>query len=230
MLNFKGMRFPIDVILVCIRWYAAYPLSYRHLEEMMEERGVSVDHSSINRWAIRFLPLVEKMARKQKRPVGGSWRMDETYIKVKGVWKYLYRAVDKQGKTVDFLLTAKRDMAAAKRFFDKAMRANGDPNKVVMDKSGANKAAIDAINAGRNVPILVRQVKYLNNIVEQDHRAIKRVTRPMLNFKSFLSASSVLAGIELMHMIRKGQFAIDGVDAMSFAEQFFVLAGIVRPV
>jgi len=189
MLNFKGMRFPIDVSLVCIRWYAAYPLSCRHLEEMMEERGVSVDHSSINRWAIRFLPLIEKMARKHKRPVGGSWRMDETYIKVKGVWKYLYRAVDKQGKTVDFLLTAKRDMAAAKRFFDKAMGANGDPKKVAMDKSGANKAAMDAINAGRDVPILVRQVKYLNNIVEQDHRAIKRVTRPMLNFKSFRSAS-----------------------------------------
>src|SRR5471030_2724853 len=177
MLNFKGMRFPIDVILVCIRWYVAYPLSYRHLEEMMEERGVSVDHSSINRWAVRFLPFIEKIARKHKRPVGGSWRMDETYMKVKGVWKYLYRAVDKQGKTVDFLLTAKRDMAAAKRFFNKAMGANGDPEKVAMDKSGANKAAIDAINAGRDVPILVRQVKYLNNIVEQDHRAIKRVTR-----------------------------------------------------
>jgi putative transposase len=153
------------------------------------------------------------MARKHKRPVGGSWRMDETYIKVKGVWKYLYRAVDKQGKTVDFLLTAKRDMAAAKRFFDKAMEANGDPNKVAMDNSGANKAAMDAINAGRDVPILVRQVKYINNIVEQDHRAIKRVTRPMLNFKSFRSAGSVLAGIELMHMIRKDQFAIDGAEA-----------------
>jgi transposase-like protein len=136
MLNLKGMRFPIDVILVCIRWYAAYPLSYRHLEEIMEERGVSVDHSTINRWAIRFLPLIETMARKSKRPVGGSWRMDETYIKVKGAWKYLYRAVDKQGKTVDFLLTAKRDMAAAKRFFDKAMGANADPDKVAMDKSG----------------------------------------------------------------------------------------------
>ena len=103
MVNFKGMRFPIDVILVCIRWYAAYPLSYRHLEEMMQERGVSVDHSSINRWAIRFLPLIEKMARKHKRPVGGSWRMDETYIKVKGVWKYLYRAVDKQGGVVELI-------------------------------------------------------------------------------------------------------------------------------
>jgi len=209
MLNFKGMRFPIDVILVCIRWYVAYPLSYRHLEEMMEERGVSVDHSSINRWAVRFLPLIEKIARKHKRPVGGSWRMDETYMKVKGVWKYLYRAVDKQGKTVDFLLTAKRDMAAAKRFFNKAMGANGDPEKVAMDKSGANKAAIDAINAGRDVPIVVSQVKYLNNIVEQDHCAIKRVTRPMLNFKSFRYVSCVLAGIELMHMIRKASTRCD---------------------
>ena len=229
MLNCKGMRFPIDIILVCIRWYVAYPLSYRHLEEMMDERGVPVDHSSINRWAIRFLPLIEKVSRKHKRPVGGSWRMDETYIKVKGVWKYLYRAVDKDGKTVDFLLTAKRDMAAAKRFFDKAMRTNGDPEKVAMDRSGANKAAVDAINVGRGVPIVVRQVKYLNNIVEQDHRAIKRVTRPMLNFKSFRSASNVLAGIEFMHMIRKGQFAIDGAAAMSFAEQFYALAGKIRP-
>lgn len=139
MLSFKGMRFPIDVILVCIRWYAAYPLSYRHLEEMMEERGVFVDHSTINRWAIRFLPLIEKLSRKHKRHVGTSWRMDETYVKIKGVWKYLYRAVDKDGKTVDFLLTAHRDTAAARRFFEKAMRENGTPDKIAMDKSGANK-------------------------------------------------------------------------------------------
>ena len=134
--------------------------------------------------------------------------MDETYIKVKGVWKYLYRAVDKQGKTIDFLLTAtaaKRDIAAAKRFFDK-------------------------INAGRAVPITVRQVKYLNNIVEQDHRAIKRVTKPMLGFKSFRSAGNVLAGVELMHMIRQGQFAINGAVVVSFADQFYALAGQVRPV
>jgi putative transposase len=222
MLNTKRMRFPIDKILVCIRWYAAYPLSYRHIEEMMEERGVFVDHSSINRWAIRFLPLLEKAFRKHKRPVGGSWRMDETYIKVKGVWKYLYRAVDKEGKTVDFLLTAKRDKAAAKRFFEKAMRHNGDPEKVTMDKSGANKAAIDGINQDRELPIVVCQIKYLNNIVEQDHRAIKRVTKPMLNFKSFRSARNVLAGIELMHMIRKGQMK---ENQMSFAEQFYALAG-----
>ena len=230
MLTTKGMRFPIDVILVCIRWYAAYPLSYQHLEEMMEERGVLVDRSSINRWAIRFLPLLEKVFGKHKCPVGSSWRMDETYIKVKGDWKYLYRAIDKQGKTVNFLLTTKRNRAAALRFFDKAMRASGVPKKVTMDKSGANKAAIDGINAGRETPIVVRQVKYLNNILEQDHRAIKRVTKPMLNFKSFRAAKNVLAGIELMHMIRKGQLMLQGCSELSSADHFYALAGQIRPV
>ena len=230
MLAAKGMRFPIDVILVCIRWYAAYPLSYRNLEEMMEERGVFVDHSSINRWAIRFLPALEKAFRKHKRAVGGSWRMDETYIKVKGVWKYLYRAVDKEGKTVDFLMTARRDKAAALRFFDKAMKASGVPEKVTMDKSGANKAAMDEINVRGETPVIVRQVKYLNNIVEQDHRAVKRITKPMLNFKSFRSAKSILAGIELMHMIRKGQLLLEGCIGLSFADQFYALAGKIRPV
>ena len=199
----------------------------------MGERGVCVDHSSINRWAIRFLPLLEKVFRKHKRVVGGSWRMDETYIKVKGVWKYLYRAVDKQGKTVDFLLTAtpaKRDKAAAVRFFEKAMKASGVPEKVTMDKSGANKAAIDEINVSRETPTVVRQVKYLNNLVEQDHRAIKRFTRPMLNFKSFRSAKDVLAGIELMHMIRKGQLLLPGRSDLSFADQFYALAGKIRLV
>ena len=119
----------------------------------MQERGVFVDHSSINRWAVRFLPLLEQAFRKHKRPVGGSWRMDETYIKVKGIWKYLYRAVDKEGKTVDFLLAAKRDKAAANRFFEKAMSHNGDPEKVTMDKSVANKAAIEGINHDRELPI-----------------------------------------------------------------------------
>jgi putative transposase len=194
----------------------------------MDERGVSVDHSTVNRWPIRFLPLIEKLSRKHKRKSGSSWRMDETYIKVKGVWKYLYRAVDKEGKTVDFLLMAHRDMAAARRFFEKAMRENGAPEKIAMDKSGANKAAVDEINNTTAVTIKVRQVKYLNNIVEQDHRAIKRVTRPMLGFKSFRAASNVLAGVELMH-IRKGQFDIGTSASMSFADQFYALAGQIRP-
>jgi len=229
MLNTKGMRFPSDLMLVCIRWYAAYPLSYRHLEEVMEEQGVEVDHSTINRWAIRFLPLLEKVFRKHKRPVGVSWRMDETYISVKGVWKYLYRAVDKAGKTIDFLLTAKRDKKAAMRFFEKAMQANGIPAKVTMDKSGANKSAIDQIVADKGISVEVRQIKYLNNIVEQDHRTVKRNTRPMLGFKSFRAAASVLAGIELMHMIRKEQMSMPGCEKMSFANQFYALAGQVRP-
>ena len=156
--------------------------------------------------------------------------MDETYIKVKGAWKYLYRAVDKEGKTIDFLLTAKRDKAAAKRFFDKAMAASDTPEKVTMDKSGANKAAIDGINADMEIPMVVRQIKYLNNIVEQDHRAVKRITKPMLGFKSFQSAKSILAGIELMHMIRKGQLMMEGADDLSFADQFYALAGKIRPV
>jgi putative transposase len=179
----------------------------------MDERGVSVDHSTVNRWAVRFLPLIQKLSRNHKRKVGTSWRMDETYIKVKGVWKYLYRAVDKDGKTVDFLLTAHRDMAAAKRFFEKAMRENGAPEKIAMDKSGAT----------------VRQVKYLNNIVVQDHRAVKRLSKPMLGFKSFRAAANPLAGVELMHMIRKGQFVNDGTASISFANQFYAFAGQIRP-
>ncbi|MCJ7798151.1 MAG: IS6 family transposase [Polaromonas sp.] len=230
MLAAKGMRFPIDVILVCIRWYAAYPLSYRQLEEMMKERGVVVDHSSINCWAIRCLPLLEKVFRKHQRPVGGSWRMDETHIKINGAWKYLYRAVDKEVKTVDFLLTAKRDKAAALRFFDKAMKANSVPEKVTMDKSGANKAAMDEINARGEMSIIMRQVKYLDNIVEQDHRAIKRVTKTMLNFKSFCAAKCVLAGIELMHMIRKDPLLLEGGIELSFVDQFYASAGEIRPV
>jgi transposase-like protein len=127
------------------------------------------------------------------------------------------------------LLTAKRDKAAAKRFFGKAIGANGLPEKVTIDKSGANKAAMDEINASLPSPVLVRQIKYLNNIVEQDDRAVKRVTKPMLGFKSFHAAKCVLAGIELMHMIRKGQLRMKGCAKMSFAEQFYELAGQIRP-
>ena len=139
-------------------------------------------------------------------------------------------AVDKQGQTVDFLLTARRDKAAALRFFEKAMQASGVPEKVTMDKSGANKAAMDEINARGVTLIIVRQIKYLNNIARQDHRAVKRVTKQMLNFKSFQAAKNVLAGIELIHIIRKGQFLREGCIKLSLAEQFYALAGQIRPV
>jgi transposase-like protein len=189
----------------------------------MAERGIAVDHSTVYRWVIKLLPLFEKTFRKHKRPVGKSWRMDESYIKVKGKWKYLYRAVDKTGDTIDFLLRARRDKVAARRFFEKAIAQNGAPETVTIDKSGANLAALQAVNAERETPIKIRQIKYLNNIVEQDHRAIKRRTRPMLGFKDFHCARIILGGIETMHMIRKGQMQRVGKSPLSAAQQFYSL-------
>jgi transposase-like protein len=218
----KRLHYPLEVILLCVRWYVAYSLSLRDLEEMMAERGFEVDHSSVHRWVIKLVPLFEKAFRKHKHPVGKSWRMDETYVKVRGQWKYLYRAVDKSGNTVDFLLRAHRDKAAARRYFEKAIDQNGAPETVTMDKSGANLAALQAINAERETPIKVRQAKYLNNIVEQDHRAIKRRTRPMMGFKDFRCARIILSGIETMHMIRKEQMKADGLKRTA-AEQFYSL-------
>ena len=219
----KRLHYLLDVILLCVRWYSAYPLSLRNLEEMMAERGICVDHSTLHRWAIKLLPVLEKEFRRSKRRVGMSWRMDETYLKVKGEWKYLYRAVDKAGDTVDFLLRAHRGKAAARRFFEEAIEQNGVPEKVTIDKSGWNVAALEAINAGRKKRIVVRQVKYLNNIVEQDHRAIKRRTRPMLGFKDFRCARILLAGIELMHMIKREQMK-NGGGRQTPAQLFYSLA------
>ncbi|CAB3775300.1 IS6 family transposase ISBmu21 [Paraburkholderia humisilvae] len=176
----KRLHYPLEVIVLCVRWYVAYSLSLRNLEEMMAERGIEVDHSSVHRWVIKLVPLFEKAFRRHKRPVGKSWRMDETYVKVKGQWKYLYRAVDRQGNTVDFLLRAHRDKAAARRYLEKAIDRNSEPDTITVDKSGANLAALEALNTERSTPIKVRQNKYLNNIVEQDHRAIKRIIKPMM--------------------------------------------------
>jgi putative transposase len=149
-----------------------------------------------------------------------GWRIDETYVKVRGQWKYLYRAVDKTGNTVDFLLRAHRDKAAARRYFEKAIDRNGEPETITVDKSGANLAALEALNADRPTPIKVRQSKYLNNVVEQAHRAIKRIIKPMMGFKDFRCARIILAGIEVMHMIRKGQMRDDGI-ARNPAEKFY---------
>ena len=220
----KRLHYPLEVMLVCVRWYAAYPLSLRHLEEMMAERGVEVDHSTVHRWAIKILPVLAAVLRRRKRPVGASWRMDETYVLVRGQWKYLYRAVDKAGATVDFLLRAKRDHAAARAFFERAIDLHDAPDKITIDKSGANTAALASIQADSGLGIIMRQSKYLNNLIEQDHRAVKRITRPMMGFKSFWSAKALIAGIETMHMVRKGQ--LDGLKdgASSPAQQFYSLA------
>jgi putative transposase len=232
MISFKWRHFQKELILLVLRWYLSYALSYRNIEEMMLERGVKVDHSTINRWVIHYAPLIEDEFRKNsKRTVGTSWRMDETYIKVKGVWCYLYRAVDKDGNTIDFMLSEKRDKAAAKAFFVKAIGSNGLPEKVTIDKSGANNAGLEAINFQLIICALmgctlmqieIRQIKYLNNIVEQDHRGIKRITDPMMGFKAFHSAQATLAGIELCRMLKKDQH-INSKDAPAF-EQFYALA------
>jgi putative transposase len=150
--------------------------------------------------------------------------MDETYIKINGQWRYLYRAVDKHGHTIDFLLTAHRDKKAALRFFKKAVKQHGLPGKITIDKSGANAAAIEALKEETGQEIKIRQIKYLNNLVEQDHRRVKRIVRPMLGFKSFRSARTTLQGIELMHMINKGQMISDAGENLSAAEQFYSLA------
>jgi putative transposase len=222
--SFKGAHFPKEIILMGVRWYVAYPLSTRHVEELMEERGVSVDHATINRWVVKYRPQLEEAFHRRTRPVWLSWRLDETYIRVKGEWKYLYRAVDKTGQTIDFLLTEHRDEKAAKRFLTKAIRRHGVPEKITIDGSEANAAAIRSYNQEHGTTIVVRQVKYLNNIVEQDHRAVKRVTRPMRGFKSFDAGQGTLIGIELMHMIRKGQLAGGMEEGLTPANQFYSLA------
>ena len=220
----KRLQFPLEIMLVCVRWYAAYSLSLRNLEEMMAERGAAVDHATVHRWAVKILPLLAQVFRGRKRPVGGSWRMDETYIKIGGQWKYLYRAVDRLGHTVDSLLTAKRDVAAARRFFERAIDLRGVPEKVTIDKSDANTVAVRGLIADSGVSIELRQSRYLNNLIEPDHRAIKRRTRPMPGFKDFHCAARIIAGIEVMHMIRKGPWAGPEGQVMSAADLFYSLA------
>ena len=193
----------------------------------MAERGAEVDHASLKRWVVKYAPQIAEQAQARKRPAACSWRMDEAYIKVRGKWTYLYRAVDRDGQTLEFMLSENRDTAAARRFFKRAVATNGVPERVVIDKSGANLAGLQSINVilkftgvGRIVGIV--QSKYLNNIVEQDHRFIKRITRPMLGFKAFHSAAATLAGIEAAHMIRKGQLGQQGTSAF---KQFAAFAG-----
>jgi transposase-like protein len=223
--SFKGAHFPHDIILTCVRWYVAYPLSMRHVEELMLERGVLVDHATVNRWVTTYSPQLEEAFHLRKRPVWLSWHLDETYIRVKGEWRFLYRAVDTYGQTIDFLLTEERDERAAKRFLTKAIRRHGVPEKITIDGSEANAAAIRTCNEAHGTAIIIRHVKYLNNGVEQDHRAVKLATRLMLGCKSFEAAQGTLVGIELMHMLKKGQMVVEeGKEGLTATEQFYALA------
>ena len=229
---FRGFRFPAEVILWAVRWYLQFPLSYRDLELMLADRGVEVAHTTLFRWIQADAPEIEKRIRPHLRPSDGSWRVDETYVKVKGRWMYLYRAVDSGGQTIDFLLSAKRDAEAAKRFFRKALGQphTANPRTITVDKNPAYPCAISEMKQDGELwrRSRLRQAKFLNNIVEQDHRRLKRLVRPGLGFGGFHTARRTLAGYEAMAMIRKGQvWNIGGRDMRaqaSFIAELFQIA------
>ncbi len=204
---FDRHRYPRVIILQAVYFKLRFTLSYRDVEELMSIRGIKVDHSTIQRWVFKFSKEVEKNMHKRKKQVCDSWRMDETYIKVKGRDMYLYRAVDKYGNTVDFLLTRRRQKMSAQKFFNKAIGNNGKPRIVNIDKSGSNSSAILTVNKRSlsTKKIKIRKVKYLNNIIEQDHRRIKRRIKIMTGFKEFESAQRTLSGIEVVSIIKKDQ-------------------------
>jgi transposase-like protein len=208
---FRGRRFDGEVIVVCVRWYLRYKLSFRDLVEMMAERGLDLAHTTILRWVRRYAPEFVKRWNRFGKYSGRSWRVDETYIKVRGKWVYLYRAVDKAGHTVDFRLSHRRDVAAAKAFFNKAIKHEGRPPRTItLDGYTASHRAVREMRTSGLLPkrTNLRCSTYLNNLVEQDHRGIKSRTRPMLGFKNFRSAATAIAGIELLRRIHKGQFAL----------------------
>ena len=230
---FKWRHYHHEIILLCVRWYLRYPLSYRQLAEMMRERRLRVHHTAIFRWVQCYAPELDRRCRPHLKPVSKSYRVDETYVRVKGRWKYLYRAVDKQGQTIDFLLAARRDVAATKRFFNKALQMPGNPMPRVINVD-CNPAYPTAVKELKAEGILrkrckLRQVRYLNNIVEQDHRFIKRRMRVGMGFFSFPTAWRTLQGFEVMHMIRKGRVRWvakgDVVAQVKFINRIFGVTG-----
>jgi transposase, IS6 family len=228
---FKWKHYQPDIILLTVRWYLRYNLSFRDLVEMMEERGLSIAHTTIMRWVHQYGPELDKRVRRHLKPTNDSWRVDETYIKVKGQWMYLYRAVDSEGSTIDFYLSKTRDHKAAKRFFKKALRSFhvSKPRVITVDKNPAYPIAVEELRKEKNMPsgMQLRQKKYLNNIVEQDHRFIKKRVRSMLGLKSFRTATYILSGIEAMHMIKKKQVHQGVKSAQNRKEFIDKLFGIV---
>jgi transposase, IS6 family len=248
---FKWRHFEAEIILLCVRWYLRYALSYRDLEEMMRERGLHVDHTTIYRWVQHSAPELEKHCRPHLKATTDSWRVDKTYIKIKGTWTYLYRAVDSDGNTLEFLLSPTRDAEAAKRFFVKALHSSASstpqarpleeqveeptaaanpatsvPRVINVDKNAASPKAMAELKATGILPesVELRQVKDLNNIVERDHRFLKRLVKPGMGFFSFETAGRTLQGYEIMNMIRKGQ--VGGVDKGDITGQVFFITSL----
>jgi transposase, IS6 family len=206
---FKWRQFEPEVILLAVGWCLRFSLSYRDVEELLAERGLLVDHVTVWRWVQRYAPEMERRLRSRLKPTTDSWRVDETYIRVKGKWRYLYRAVDSSGATLDFLLSAKQDAAAAKRFLAKALGRQNHPVPRVINTDGhsAYPPAIVRlkVEGALDEDCRHRPVPYLNNVLEQDHRAIKRRVNASQHFRSFWAAWRTIAGYEAIHMIRKGQ-------------------------
>jgi len=229
--SFKWKHYEGEIILLNVRWFLKYALSYRNLKEMMAEREVKVDHTTIMRWVHQYSPAIEKKIRRHLRPTNDSWRVDETYVKVKGKWKYFYRAVDSTENTVYFMLSAKRNEKAAKRFFEKALSSNHNqiPREITIDKNPAYPPAIDELKNDKILPknVGIRQIKYLNNIIEHDHRSIKRIANPMLGFQSFRSANKILKEIEAMNMIKKRQINDLNYSVLNEIKYINQLFGIV---
>ncbi len=248
---FKWRHFETEIILLCVRWYLRYSLSYRDLEEMMRERGLQVDHTTIYRWVQCYAPELEKRCRPHLKAFTDFWKVDETYIKVRKTWMYLYRAVDSQGNTLEFLLSATRDAQAAKRFFVKALHSTAcsapqacpveeqvaqptgpadpttsAPRVINVDKNAAYPKAMAELKAAGILPeqVELRQVKYLNNLIEQDHRFIKRLVKPGMGFFSFETAGRTLQGYEVTNMIRKGQ--VRGVGKGDIKDQVRFIASL----
>ncbi|PFH73732.1 IS6 family transposase [Bacillus nitratireducens] len=228
---FKWKHYQPELILLTVRWYLRYNLSIRNLMEMMEERGLSIAHTTIMRWVHQYGPQLEEKVRHHLKPTNDSWRVDETYIKIKAQWMYLYRAVDSEGYTIDFYLSQSRDKQAVKRFFKKALAFSyvSKLRVITVDKNPAYPVAIQELKEEKHMPegIQLRQVRYLNNIVEQDHRFIKKRVRSMLGFKSFKTATSILSGVEAMHMIKKEQIDLRDQSVQNQKEFIHQLFGLV---
>ena len=225
---FRWRHYEPEIILLCVRWYLTYPLSYRQVAEMVNERGLDVHQSTIYRWVQRYAHELEKRCRPHLQSNNDSWRVDETYIKIKGKDRYLYRAVDSQGKTIDFLVTAHRDAQAAKRFLRKALKAvhNQEPRVINVDKNAAYPKAMNKLKEEKELleKVKLRQNKYLNNRIEQDKRFIKWLVKPGRGFKSFNTVRRTIKGYEIMHMMKKGQ--IKKVDKGAVRERVKFIAEI----
>ncbi len=227
---FKHHRFPPQVILLAVRWYCRYPLSYRDVRDLLCERGIHADPATINRWVIKFGPLIAKKTRLLRYPRTMLWHVDETYIRVAGKWRYLWRIVDQRGQFVDFRLTTKRDSKAAKAFMAQAQRDCGlyPPMTIVTDKAPTYPAIIRAMgpHAYSNLPVEHINHKWCNNRIESDHAALKRITDPGKGFKSLRSAKVTLQAVEALRTIKRGHIVEKSTNAAGEVRLMESLFGI----